>query len=103
MDSIKTWVGSGSLIPSGTSYKTQLGRYHQACIKMGLDRSHGLRHAYAQNRYRVLAGFDCSAKDGPKASTLPLEIQRKVKVIRLQISEELGHGREEVTVVYLGR
>ncbi|HFQ5336105.1 TPA: phage integrase N-terminal domain-containing protein [Vibrio vulnificus] len=103
LDSIKPWVGSGSLIPSGTLYKTQLGRYQQACIKMGLDKAHGLRHAYAQERYKVLTGFDCPAKGGPKASALPVEIQDKVKAIRLQISEELGHGREEVTAVYLGR
>ncbi|CAH8206097.1 phage integrase N-terminal domain-containing protein [Vibrio aestuarianus] len=103
LDSIKPWVGSGSLIPSGTSYKTQLGRYHQACIKMGLDRAHGLRHAYAQNRYKALTGFDCPAKGGPRMSALPLEVQSKVKAIRLLISKELGHGREEVTAVYLGR
>lgn len=103
LDSIKPWVGSGSLIPSGTLYKTQVGRYHQACIQMGLDKAHGLRHAYAQDRYKALTGLDCPAKGGPKASTLPLDVQNKVKLIRLQISQELGHGREEVTAVYLGR
>ncbi|MGF1745094.1 hypothetical protein L4B77_09310 [Vibrio minamisatsumaniensis] len=41
------WVGEGSLIPKNAKYANQMKRYERACIKMGLDRAHGLRHAYA--------------------------------------------------------
>jgi hypothetical protein len=103
LDELKSWVGAGSLIPPESLYSTQLGRYQQACIKMGIDRAHGLRHAYAQKRYLELVGFPCPAKGGPKRGELPSKLYERVKEIRTQISEELGHGREEVTAVYLGR
>ncbi|EGQ7934848.1 phage integrase N-terminal domain-containing protein [Vibrio vulnificus] len=103
LDQLKPLVGVGSLIPPDLLYKTQLGRYEQACVKMGIDRAHGLRHAYAQKRYLELVGLPCPAKGGPKASALPNELREQIKRVRFQISEELGHGREEVTAVYLGR
>lgn len=103
LDELKSWVGAGSLIPPESFYSTQLGRYQQACIKMGIDRAHGLRHAYAQKRYFEMVGFPCPAKGGPKKGELPSKLYERVKEIRTQISEELGHGREEVTAVYLGR
>ncbi|SON48158.1 phage integrase N-terminal domain-containing protein [Vibrio tapetis] len=103
LEQIKPLVGVGSLIPSDVSYKTQVGRYEQACIKMGIDKAHGLRHAYAQKRYQQLVGLPCPAKGGPKRGDMTNEQYETVKLIRTQISEELGHGREEVTAVYLGR
>ena len=64
---------------------------------------HGLRHAYAQDRYEELTGWKCPATGGPgRHSVTPeqLELDREV---RFTISQELGHEREQVTVAYLGR
>ncbi len=64
---------------------------------------HGLRHAYAQQRYEELTGWKSPAVGGPTFKSLTSE-QRKLDLeVRLVISRELGHEREQVTAVYLGR
>ncbi len=103
LEEIKPLVGAGSLIPADILYKTQLGRYQQTCISIGIDKAHGLRHNYAQYRYQVLTGELCPAKGGPKQSEMPIELREHVVAMRTLISEELGHGREDITAVYLGR
>ena len=103
IDSIKKWVGDGSLIPKEDTYKTHLGRYERACIKMGLDRAHGLRHAYAHQRYLELTGNSAPAAGGPSTKGLNGADKQRDYEARMIISEELGHSREEVTAVYLGR
>ena len=103
IDSIKKWVGDGSLIPKEDTYKTHLGRYERACIKMGLERAHGLRHAYAHQRYLELTGNSAPAAGGPSTKGLSGADKQRDYGARMIISEELGHSREEVTAVYLGR
>lgn len=103
IDSIKKWVGDGSLIPKEDTYKTHQGRYERACIKMGLERAHGLRHAYAHQRYLELTGNSAPAAGGPSTKGLSGADKQRDYEARMIISEELGHGREEVTAVYLGR
>lgn len=49
-----------SLIPNEVSYKTYRKRFEKRCERAGINRCHGLRHAYAQQRYRELTGFDCT-------------------------------------------
>ena len=64
---------------------------------------HGLRHAYAQERYRELTGWECPVRGGPGRKSMS-PAKRKIDFeARMTISSELGHGREEITVVYLGR
>lgn len=43
-----------SLIPKDKTYKQHLGHYQKQIKLMGLSKCHGLRHAYAQRRYREL-------------------------------------------------
>lgn len=64
---------------------------------------HGLRHAYAQDRYQELTGWKCSAANGPVARELTPEQRERDREARLTISRELGHEREQVTAAYLGR
>ena len=64
---------------------------------------HGLRHAYAQERYEELTGWKCAAAGGPGSKTLTLEQREQDQDARLVISQELGHEREQVTAAYLGR
>ena len=64
---------------------------------------HGLRHAYAQNRYEELTGWQAPAAGGPNAKTLTAEQREADRQARLTISRELGHEREQITAAYLGK
>lgn len=90
----------GSMIPKEKSYKTHLASFERVTSALGVGQTHGLRHGYAQTRYRELMGFDCPAVGGPRSLTA--EEIAKDKEVRLLISSELGHGRIGVTSIYLG-
>lgn len=64
--------------------------------KNGLT-SHGLRHGYANDRYREITGEASPVRGG---GTPDRDADRAA---RLEIAEELGHSRESVTTHYLGR
>ena len=95
-------AGAGSLIPPQLKYIDQRNNYDGACQAAGLDKAHGLRHAYAQRRYQEITGWPCPACGGP-SRIMMTPVDRAVdKAARLQISEELGHERLDVVAVYLG-
>ncbi len=96
-------AGLGSLIPSHRSYVHQLRVYEGNTLRAGLSIMHGLRHAYAQERYKEMTGWKCPASGGPNSKSLTQEQRELDQVARLTISQELGHEREQVTVAYLGR
>ena len=96
-------AGKGSLIPSHKTYVQQLRLYEGQCIRAGLSRMHGLRHAYAQRRFEELTGFKAPAEGGPNRKSLTADELALDKKARIEISKELGHNREAITVVYLGR
>lgn len=94
---------TNSLIPPDKRYIEQLHRYEYWCHQVGFSKMHGLRHAYAQDKFLELAGFPCPAAGGPVYADLTPE-QREVDVdARMIISTELGHGRVPITENYLGR
>lgn len=93
-------VHSGSLIPPHKTYKSHLSNFEVVTNHLGIGRTHGLRHGYAQARYVELMGFPCPAVGGIRELTA--EEKQKDKAIRLQISEELGHSRINITSIYLG-
>jgi integrase len=94
---------SGSLIPPAKTYVAQLHRYEWETRRAGLSKMHGLRHAYAQDRYLELTGFPCPAMGGPSWEQLTPEQREADSDARAIISDELGHGREQITAAYLGR
>ena len=96
-------AGRGSLIPSSRSYRQQLSIYAAHTAKAGRSRLHGLRHRYAQQRYRELTGWPAPAQAGPGVKTLTVEQKALDRQARLTVSRELGHEREQITAVYLGR
>jgi len=100
---VHAFAGKGSLIPPARTYIQQRRIYERHAARAGLSKLHGLRHAYAQSRYRELTGFDCPAADGPTSRELSAEQRTADRQARLQISRELGHEREQITAVYLGR
>jgi len=96
-------VGSGSLIPPQKNYIQQLRTYERHTTQAGLSKLHGLRHAYAQSRYQELTGWACPAAGGPAAKSLSAVQRQQDHQVRLTISRELGHVREQISAVYLGR
>jgi len=96
-------AGLGSLIPSNRNYVQQMRTYEGNTRRAGLNHMHGLRHAYAQNRYEELTGWRCPATGGPVARELTPEQREIDREVRLQISRELGHDREAVVSAYIGR
>lgn len=95
-----TIAGDGSLIPPERSYKEHMGHFERETAAIGLGQTHGLRHLYAQNRYRELVGIDCPAVGG--VIDLTEEQKSLDAAARQTISNELGHNRLSVTGIYLG-
>jgi aminoglycoside phosphotransferase (APT) family kinase protein len=54
-------------------------------------------------RYRELTGWAAPAAGGPRSKDLTPEQRELDREARLTISAELGHEREQITAVYLGR
>lgn len=96
-------AGKGSLIPSHLMYVQQMRLYERETQKVGLSKLHGLRHRYAQERYLKLTGKHAPACGGPIRSELSEDERAIDTVARYAISQELGHEREQITAVYLGR
>ena len=90
----------GSLVPKEKSYVSHLSFFENVTRSLGLGQTHGLRHGYAQARYVELMGFPCPAVGGIRELTV--EEKQKDRIVRLQISEELGHSRINITSIYLG-
>ncbi len=96
-------ASTGSMIPKDQSYIERLKQYEYATNRAGMSKLHGLRHEYAQTRYKELTGWESPAKGGPTAKELTKEPKAQDLTARLKISQELGHNREAITAVYLGR
>ncbi len=93
----------GSLIPRELRFIDQLQRFKHQCSGAGIHRVHGHRHAYAQARYLEITGWKAPAAGGPTSKALTPEQRALDREARLVVSGELGHEREQVTAVYLGR
>ena len=96
-------AGKGSLIPSSRNYVQQLHVYEGHTNRAGLSKMHGLRHTYAQRRYREITNWSSPSAGGPTSKQLTAQQRQLDREARLIISKELGHEREQVTAVYLGR
>jgi len=94
---------TAALIPAEKRYVEQLRRYEHWTGRVGLNKMHGLRHAYAQDRFLELTGFACPAAGGPTRELLTPAQHAADYDARVIISDELGHSREAITAAYLGR
>jgi hypothetical protein len=104
LNQAKNIVDQGqSLIPPKKSYIQQRYIYDKQVLRAGLNNLHGLRHAYAQKRYKELTGWDAPINGGPKSR----ELTKYQKVIdyqaRLMLSAILGHNRISIVSNYCGR
>lgn len=99
-----------SFIPKDRTYKQHLSHYQIQTKKMDLHKCHGLRHAYAQQRYHELTqqfdrqqkGLLCPIAGGKSTKLLSKEEKRIDKRAREIVSRELGHSRLAITRCYLG-
>ena len=103
LDEAKALADRGSLIPADLRYVDQLHRFEYQCDRAGIHHVHGHRHAYAQGRYREITGWNAPAAGGPSSRSLTPAQKAIDREARLTISRELGHEREQVTAIYLGR
>ena len=102
LDEARELAGGGALIPPGRNYADQKKVHETQTRAAGLDRNHGLRHAYALDRYEVLTGWKAPAAGGPQRRDLSAGQRRIDTAARLTVSSELGHGRVDVARNYIG-
>ena len=98
-----------SMVPNHTRYID----FARACYRE-FSNHHGERHSYAQSRYETLVGAPCPVAAGVAHGTAhhrflagrlgvsTNQARDLDKQARLQIAEELGHGRASITNHYLG-
>jgi hypothetical protein len=103
LDEVEAFAKGGSLIPAHLTYVQHLRRYERITRDLGLKKLHGLRHGYAQRRFLELTGFECPARGGPTTKELTPEQRALNEKARALISADLGHSREQISAVYLGR
>jgi hypothetical protein len=102
LDDVKTVAAGGSLVPPDKSYKQFLNAYCYQKKKAGIKHVHGLRHHYAQVRYKMMTGKPCPRADSPNYNAMTPNERGRDEAARWQVSRELGHGRIYVTTTYLG-
>ncbi|MGI9264720.1 MAG: phage integrase N-terminal domain-containing protein [Gammaproteobacteria bacterium] len=103
LEEVKTFAKGGSLIPPDRNYVQQLHCYERQLRNARMTKLHGLRHAYAQRRYEELTGWKAPAAGGSAARSLTTDQRVLDLKARGTISQELGHNREAISAVYLGR
>ena len=102
LDDARRLARGGALIPPGRDYRVQRRLYEQETSEAGLNRMHGLRHAYAQRRYEELVGWKAPVNGGPSRRALAGPLRDADWQARLRIAHELGHERGDVVSVYIG-
>lgn len=105
LEKAKEMVGKSghSLIPQEKTYIQHRYLYDKQVARADLHNLHGVRHAYAQQRYKELTGWESPINGGPKSSELSSEQKEIDYRARMVLTEELGHSREQITVNYCGR
>ena len=103
LEEIKAFAKGGALIPAQLNYVQHLNRYQRQLRNAGMKKLHGLRHAYAQQRYFELTGWKAPVAGGPTSKQLNPEQRALDHDARAIVSNELGHARVDVAAVYLGR
>jgi Phage integrase, N-terminal/Integrase len=104
VDEAKVLAKGKSLVAPGyATYAEYLKHFRYECERVGIHSFHGHRHHYAQARYEELTGWKCPAQGGPTSKQLTTKQKAIDREARETISHEMGHGREQISAVYLGR
>lgn len=92
-----------SLIAENKNYIQHRHLYDNQTRRAGIKHPHGLRHAYAQDHYKTLTGWECPKQGGLTYKKLTTEQKIIDEKVRLLISQHLGHNRSSILSVYLGK
>ena len=103
LEEVRQFAKGGALIPSNRNYVQQRNRYDRQVRNASIKNPHGLRHAYAQQRYVELTGWNAPLAGGPASKPFTSNQRALDKAARETIAEELGHSREQIAATYLGR
>jgi site-specific recombinase XerC len=96
--------GEKSMIPKEQSFKAYYRDYNEARYDVGIA-GHGLRHQWAQSRFKELSGgIDCPLAGGAEYASLNQSDKLKWDKAASQVNQELGHGkdRQDITSTYIG-
>ncbi|MBB4397953.1 phage integrase N-terminal domain-containing protein [Bradyrhizobium sp. ERR14] len=102
LDELRQACGDGSLIPQDQRYIDFRKEVERVTWGAGIRNLHGHRHWYAQWRYQALTDRPCPAAGGATYERMSRAEKTADFRARMQISNELGHGRLAVTDTYLG-
>lgn len=102
-----------SMIPGEKTYVQFRDESYRELREVEAHGFHAARHAWAQERYRELAGADAPIVHGwtrgerferlAEALSVSVEQAREIDAeARMQVARDLGHGRMDVTDAYLG-
>ena len=103
LEEVRKLTKGGALIPPNKNFIKQRNRYDRQVRNAGIKNPHGLRHAYAQQRYGELTGWKAPVAGGPASQSLGIDQRALDEGARETISRELGHDRASITRTYLGR
>ena len=104
LDEAKALAKGKSLVAPGyATYRNYLQHFRYECGRVGIHAFHGHRHLYAQDALPGTDRLACPARGGPTSRQLTPQQKVIDREARRTISHEMGHGREQITAVYLGR
>jgi len=86
------------------SYEKAVNIYDKRVQRAGISNPHRLRHKFAQEGYKLITGLEAPVKGNgsPKAQLTKAQIDA-IKQARLTVSEHLGHSRENISSIYIGK
>jgi integrase len=92
-----------SMIPHDMKFSTYRNYVQEHSHAIGIH-GHGLRHQWAQDRFRQLSGMDCPIAGGPQYSNLSTEEKNRWDGAAATVNQELGHGKDrlDITATYIG-
>lgn len=109
LDEAKAQVGRrDSMVPRYFTFDRWRGKAKAIARKLGMSKQnnthfHGLRHAWAHRTYEALSGMSppcaAGADDRP---VMMADARARDQDARMRVSEGLGHGRIQVSSIYLG-
>lgn len=95
--------GHRSMIPPHRSFRSYYRDFNEARHAAGVP-GHELRHAWAQERFELVAGFPAPHAGGPQYSALDDAGKERWDQAAGAVNRELGHGegRQDITATYIG-
>lgn len=95
--------GDRSMIPNHRTFKSYYRDYNEARQNANVP-GHGLRHQWAQDRFKEVSGLDAPHAGGRPYSELDQAEKERYELAEKVVNHELGHGagRQDITATYIG-